>query len=691
MDKAVVGACPLSLKGLSQVHAYGARSPSGVMENAPAVQRPHSMSQQHAPSPQQSKHLVSLQPLRHSGSAKVLADTRAAAARVHKSLSLGQQLTVHKAREQSLRDIATPKMREGAALRREVRGGCGDLWSARGRVLGVSAAPSAEQHQDGYRLGYGGTSGGGGLNNATAATRVAEIDRELPCVIERVATTTLETTAECAEQGVVDSNVVSTLGDTGAPGMPIDVQVVAVAANGPMGDVTECCCMAPLSVLPGLRAQYSASMEVNYTDTENTLCLTPRSVAALVAAARSPLAVVTSGGSGAELASASALSILSPKPVVVPPVAGSSPRAVASTGGSTGSRPPPQAGLAGMTAAAMAPVAAASALPSISYIATVFKDRAKQCSGNPEEEIDAVLGDLVDDVLRSCHKESQRHLPLVSDLLVRLGRLERDRILEWLVQACDIMRFPEEVLFSAVLTLDRCCARAREPLPMDRMQKVLMAVVCTVIKTCAVADEIYNIMPLRDLLVHLSRSQVPYEEILVMEHQVLETLHFQVSTPSPLDFLDALCVPIVATREPLESSPPRCLASFLLQLSMFNAALHYRYPHAILATSAIYVALCGLQSSPMLRQALLSDVATACPEVLDLHDAVYICAMELHNLWIEFAATQGNEFPCLLQKFSERRLHAAVLFAPPALGTLPHPSVFASLSRALRKAWPQGQ
>mmetsp|Transcript_25527 Transcript_25527/g.48284 ORF Transcript_25527/g.48284 Transcript_25527/m.48284 type:complete len:606 (+) Transcript_25527:138-1955(+) len=313
----------------------------------------------------------------------------------------------------------------------------------------------------------------------------------------------------------------------------------------------------------------------------------------------------------------------------------------------------------------------------MSSVAAYFEASRKRSSRhNSEEEIDVVLGDLVDSVLLACHCESQRNLPTEVDLHARLSSAQRESILIWLVQACDIMRFHEAVLYSTVLTLDRYCAAAREPLPMDRMQKVLMAVICTVLKTCAVADEVC--MPLRDLLVHLCRRQVQFEDILMMEHQVLRTLQFRVSATSPLDFLDALCVPLLAG-EPAEGSPGRCLANFLLQLSLFNAPLHYRRAHAILAAAALYVALCTLQMAPALVVALLKDVTMTCSEIMDVCNQVGACAAELHAMWIDFASVQGTKVPCLLRKFASRHLHEALLLNPPP-NSLPHPAAFATFA-----------
>merc|ERR1719162_638022 len=174
-------------------------------------------------------------------------------------------------------------------------------------------------------------------------------------------------------------------------------------------------------------------------------------------------------------------------------------------------------------------------------------------------------------------------------------------------------------------------------------------------------------MPLRDLLTHLCRGQVSFEEILSMEHRVLLALQFSgLSTPTPLDFLDAFCMPLFAHAEAAERDMTRDLANFLIQLSLFHAAIHYRQPHAILGASGLYVALCSLRVPHAAHHTLLHDVEAVCPEIHDVPARISACATELHGLWLEFAESQGQRVPCLLRKFSGSRLHQALVLGPPA-------------------------
>lgn len=285
-----------------------------------------------------------------------------------------------------------------------------------------------------------------------------------------------------------------------------------------------------------------------------------------------------------------------------------------------------------------------------------------------------VLDELVDSVLRSCHRESRRFVPDVAVLNARLRSADRESVLGWLVQACDVMRFHDSVFFSTVLLLDRYCALQGEPMQMERMRKVLMAVICTVLKACAVKDDPCFSTPMRDLLLHLCRQQVPFKEILAMEYQVLRALNYDVSAPSPLDFLEALAVPLAAgpAEQAMDRCPLRRLAGFLLQLSLFDARLSYRYPHLVLAAAALYLALCALRAAPRLFRALLEDVGLAAEGAAGAPPARLVaeCAAEVHARWAEFAASRGERAASLMGKFADRSIPAAVLLAPPPLACL---------------------
>jgi len=324
-----------------------------------------------------------------------------------------------------------------------------------------------------------------------------------------------------------------------------------------------------------------------------------------------------------------------------------------------------------------------------SYVARTLDSR-RDFRGCPDDDIDAVLGEFVDSVLRHCHLNSKRHQPNVAMLQIRFRDAERGPVLNWLVQACDEMQFHETVLFTTILMLDRYCAMSKEESPMAR--SVLMAVICTALKTQAVQDEVCNTMPFREQLSYMCHKQIPIEEILSTEHQVLRVLQFNVTVPTALEFLDILSAPLLSPEA--DSSPPRCLANFLVQLSLFDVELHYRYPHAILAASAIYVALACLKASSVILRAILDDVAIACStDVADVPGVVASCSEQLLILWKEFAATGFERVPSIMRKFAGVRLDRAFISHPPSPTELPHPySVLPGLGRleAQARVQPRG-
>jgi len=222
-----------------------------------------------------------------------------------------------------------------------------------------------------------------------------------------------------------------------------------------------------------------------------------------------------------------------------------------------------------------------------------------------------VLRELASSVMQASHEESERHMPSAERVLARLGSEERETILLWLVQVCSLRNIPDTVLYSAALLFDRYCAASEEPLPIGRLHLTVLAILSIAMKVTGGGDDVRKPYKLRELLGGLGQQMFSVEEIFKAEVEVLQALDFEVSAPSPLDFLDALALPFTQPSRPEASSPVVCLAKFLLQLSILDAPLQYRYPHAVLAAGAVYVALWCTQASPSRAVALLCDVAAA--------------------------------------------------------------------------------
>jgi hypothetical protein len=132
-----------------------------------------------------------------------------------------------------------------------------------------------------------------------------------------------------------------------------------------------------------------------------------------------------------------------------------------------------------------------------------------------------------------------------------------------------------------------------------------------------------------------------------------------------MDFLDLLIAPLASPEEPIESNRPWCLASFLIQLSFFDADLHYQFPHAVLAASAACVALSTLKAAPSLYAGLLEDTTRACSMEADVPVQVAACSASLLALWQASAASGFQHSTSILRKFGRLHLDANMLLRPP--------------------------
>lgn len=233
---------------------------------------------------------------------------------------------------------------------------------------------------------------------------------------------------------------------------------------------------------------------------------------------------------------------------------------------------------------------------------------------DPDHAVDAILGDgLGLSVLRSFHEQSERYFVMSDAVLARLGSVEREQILLWLFQVGICAELSDTVVHLTVVLFDRYCATLQGPIPSGRLQLIVVAILSIALKTTGGAEEVQRPMGLRDLLPHLGSTSI--QEIFRAEHRILQSLKFEVSMPSPLEFLDAFVAPFQGglPMSPEGSSPVRCLAKFLLQLSLLEAPLLYRYPHAVLAAGASYVALWCTRAGHAHAAALLAEVAAVAP------------------------------------------------------------------------------
>lgn len=282
-----------------------------------------------------------------------------------------------------------------------------------------------------------------------------------------------------------------------------------------------------------------------------------------------------------------------------------------------------------------------------------------------EVRSDAVLADLADSASRSLHQTSLRHQPCAQDLLEGLSHSDRQETLIWLVQAYDVMHFQDGLLFDTALLLDRYYAcRPDEDSRIGSSQRKLLAAVCMALKTGAPWDVQLS---LRQVVKHLGRDQVPFDEVLAAELAMLSKLRFDVGTPTAHNFLEALSTRLTMSLRMTEVC--KSLAEFLLQLTMGDAHVHYRFPHAVLAAAVLVLALCATRAPVTAHVALQQDLALYCHEAAQPNGTLAQCVIAVHMLWLRSTTLQEqSQFAFhVCQKFSRLAHHAVSSITPPLM------------------------
>jgi len=277
-----------------------------------------------------------------------------------------------------------------------------------------------------------------------------------------------------------------------------------------------------------------------------------------------------------------------------------------------------------------------------------------------EARVDASLAEVGDSVLRAMHQSSERYKPSVKLMLKGTPQADRREHVDWLVQAFDVMHFSDVALFDAALVLDRHSANSiDEHVCSSVSQRNLLAAVCLALKLGSREDMQH---PLRRVVTHLGREQIPFGDVLDAELAMLGKLNFCVCTPTARDFLEALGARIAHH----DGHCCMSLAEFLLQLTLVDPHLHYRYPHCVLAAAVLALAMFATEAPSVAYASLLED--------LSLHDHgaesdLVPCCADVHDFWVQCLskqdATEQQYVQHLCAKFSHANRHRVSRVTPP--------------------------
>jgi cyclin B len=206
-------------------------------------------------------------------------------------------------------------------------------------------------------------------------------------------------------------------------------------------------------------------------------------------------------------------------------------------------------------------------------------------------------------------------------------------LVDWLVEVHWKFKLSNETLFATVHLLDTFLSRKQ----VKRAKLQLIGVTCMLL--AAKHEEIYP-PEIKDF-VHVTDRAYSREDILDMEVGILNTLHFELTSPSPLQFLRRY-IKLMGKHSPEHAS----LAEYSLELSMVNYR-SIRHAPSHMAAAALLLSNKVLKISPAWPPALI--VATNYTE-----QQIKSCAKELCALLQQ--AEKAN-LQAVRKKFSHAQYH----------------------------------
>lgn len=257
---------------------------------------------------------------------------------------------------------------------------------------------------------------------------------------------------------------------------------------------------------------------------------------------------------------------------------------------------------------------------------------ARRASEDPDVAIDASLAELADGVMQREHAVSERARPCPADMLESITPTHRGELINWMVEAFDLLCFDDSILHGVVLTLDRYCSILRSPIDIGSIQRILLAAVCTELKLAS--EDILPRGQWQRILTHLCHGRLSVASILREEQELLMRLGFMVAVPTSLTFFRQLSVRVHEAVPAVEAAQRQDLALFLLELALFEPELQHCYPHAVLAAGAVSAALRSWDAPGEQHEAVLEDLATYCPGLCGLEATVQNCEEDLLELWL---------------------------------------------------------
>jgi cyclin A len=218
----------------------------------------------------------------------------------------------------------------------------------------------------------------------------------------------------------------------------------------------------------------------------------------------------------------------------------------------------------------------------------------------------------------------------------------RGILVDWLVEVAEEYKLVPDTLFLSVAYIDRCLSAH----VVQRAQLQLVGVTCMLI--AAKYEEIYA--PQVDEFCYITDNTYTRDQVLAMERQVLDTLAFELTTPTTKSFLRRYLRAAEADHK------AEFLSCFLAELSLLDYSF-VRFLPSTVAASCVFVALWTLRREPW--TATLRHYAGYDAE--QLRD----CATQLAEL---FAGSRRQSLPAVREKYAQHKFKCVSQLTPPEEG-----------------------
>ena len=251
----------------------------------------------------------------------------------------------------------------------------------------------------------------------------------------------------------------------------------------------------------------------------------------------------------------------------------------------------------------------------------------------------------VQDIYRNLRSAESRHRPsraYMESVQSDINPTMRGILVDWLVEVAEEYKLVPDTLFLSVAYIDRCLSAV----VVQRAQLQLVGVTCMLI--AAKYEEIYA--PQVEEFCYITDNTYTREQVLSMERKVLDTLSFELTTPTTKSFLRRFLRAAEADHK------AEFLGCFLAELSLLDYSF-LRFMPSTIAASCVFISLWTLGRppwGPTLRH-------YAGYEARELRE----CVTALAEL---FTGARRSTLPAVREKYSQHKFKCVSTLSPPEAG-----------------------